>query len=187
MNSARNATASAMAQRQDRPDRRARPKCACPLHRRHVSCRHRRMSALEAPFSATGCSDIKVFQCAVRTSAASRLISEKKGERADQHHRGDRRGVGVAEFLEPDDDQQRRDLGYVGQVACNEDDRAVFTDRACEREREAVRSAGTIAGRMTRRIVVHTRVRPKSRTLPPAPSQDLPVPAGRCAPRRAGR
>ena len=45
--------------------------------------------------------------------------------------------AGVVVFLEPDDDQQRRDLGHVGQVAGDEDDRAVFADAAREGQREA--------------------------------------------------
>ena len=45
--------------------------------------------------------------------------------------------AGIVEFLQPDDDQQRRDLGHVGQVAGDEDDRAVFADGAREGQREA--------------------------------------------------
>ena len=50
---------------------------------------------------------------------------------------GDRRGRRVVELLEPDDDQQRRDLRHVGHVAGDEDDRAVFADGAREGQREA--------------------------------------------------
>ena len=45
--------------------------------------------------------------------------------------------AGIVEFLELDDDQQRRDLGDIGQVAGDEDDRAVFADGAREGQRKA--------------------------------------------------
>ena len=43
----------------------------------------------------------------------------------------------IVEFLQPDDDQQRRDLRHHRQVAGDEDHRAVFADAAGERERKA--------------------------------------------------
>ena len=45
--------------------------------------------------------------------------------------------AGIIVFLQPDDDQKRRDLRHVGQIAGDEDDRAVFADAAREGEREA--------------------------------------------------
>ena len=69
--------------------------------------------------------------------ALQRVDEEQQQERRDQHHGRDRGRVRVAEFLQPDDDQQRRDLRHVRQVAGDEDDRAVLADRAREREREA--------------------------------------------------
>ena len=60
-------------------------------------------------------------------------------------------GAGIVELLEPDDDQQRRDLGDVGHVAGDEDHRAVFADGAGEGEREAGQHAPAAArGRTTR-------------------------------------
>ena len=60
-------------------------------------------------------------------------------ERHHQHDEAERRGAGVVELLQLDDDQQRRDLGLHRQVAGDEDDRAVLADRARERHREAGR------------------------------------------------
>ena len=45
--------------------------------------------------------------------------------------------AGVVVLGQPDDDQQRRDLGDEGDVAGDEDHRAVFADGARERQREA--------------------------------------------------
>ena len=64
-------------------------------------------------------------------------MTSSMAKEIDQHDRGDRRGAGIVELLELDDDQQRRDLGDVRQVAGDEDDRAVFADGAREGEREA--------------------------------------------------
>ena len=45
--------------------------------------------------------------------------------------------AGIVEFGQADDDQERRDLRDEGDVAGDEDDRAVFADGAGERQREA--------------------------------------------------
>jgi hypothetical protein len=74
-----------------------------------------------------------------------------------QHDGGDGGGAGVVELLEPDDDQQRRDLGDEGHVAGDEDDRAVFTHGAREGEREAGEHGGSRAGSMTRPTVCSRR------------------------------
>src|SRR5690606_2176141 len=64
-------------------------------------------------------------------------VDEKEhGEGDRQHHRGDDGGAGIVELLEADDDQQRRDFRDEGDVAGDEDDRAVFTHRAGEGQRE---------------------------------------------------
>ena len=62
---------------------------------------------------------------------------EQHDEGDRQHDRGDHRGAGIVELLELDDDEQRRDLRDAGNVAGDEDDRAVFADAAREGEREA--------------------------------------------------
>src|SRR5690606_37166119 len=74
--------------------------------------------------------------CAVRVSAiaaAPALVPEQQrdevdrqqaGERRGQHQRGQRDRAVVVVFLQPDGDQQRRDLGLVGLVAGDEDHRA---------------------------------------------------------------
>ena len=64
-------------------------------------------------------------------------MSEDDDEGDEQHDGGDGRGAGVVELLEPDDDEERRDLRDEGNVAGDEDHRAVFADGAGERQREA--------------------------------------------------
>ena len=48
---------------------------------------------------------------APRVQACSSVDRQQHDERDRQHDRGDRRRAGVVEFLELDDDQQRRDFG----------------------------------------------------------------------------
>ena len=57
---------------------------------------------------------------------------EQHQEGHEQHDRADRGRPGIVELLKPDDDQERRDLGHVGQVAGDEDHRAVLADRPGE-------------------------------------------------------
>ncbi len=64
-------------------------------------------------------------------------MTQQDEERDRQHDDADRRGAGIVELLELDDDQQRRDLGHQRHVAGDEDDRAVLADRAGEGQREA--------------------------------------------------
>ena len=77
-----------------------------------------------------------------------------------QHDRRDRGGAGIVEFLQPDDDQQRRDLGDVGQVAGDEDDRAVFADGAREGQREAGEDGRRQAAAGCTRVMVWKRLAP---------------------------
>src|SRR5512132_1828190 len=77
-------------------------------------------------------------------SAAALLVptlqpvdDEQHAESGDQYDRSDRRSSGVVVLLELYDDQQRRDLRYHGQVAGDEDHRAVLAQAAGEGEREA--------------------------------------------------
>src|SRR5262245_61080159 len=62
---------------------------------------------------------------------------EQQRERADQHQRRDHGGARVVELFELDDDEERDDFRYARPVAGNEDHRAVFSDPARQREREA--------------------------------------------------
>src|SRR5262245_21731248 len=65
-------------------------------------------------------------------------IDEKDDDEGDAEHRGGDRGrLRVAEFLELDDDQERRDLRDEGNIAGDEDDRAVLAHGAGESEHEA--------------------------------------------------
>src|SRR5690606_29373688 len=91
--------------------------------------------------------DISVISStAIAVSPAAPGLNEVDGEQHregdDQHDRRDRRRACVVEFFQPDDDQKRRDLRHVGDVAGDEDHRAVFTDSACESEREARQHGG---------------------------------------------
>src|SRR5436190_5237537 len=54
-----------------------------------------------------------------------------------QHHETESGGARVVVFLEPEDDEQRSDLGLHVLVAGDEDDRSVFTHGAREGERES--------------------------------------------------
>src|SRR5262245_22925706 len=49
---------------------------------------------------------------------------EQDAERERQHDDRDRGGAGVVELLQLDDDEHRRDLRHVRQIAGDEDDRA---------------------------------------------------------------
>src|SRR6188768_3302518 len=59
---------------------------------------------------------------------------EEQREGDHQHDRGDDGGANIVEFLQADVDQQRRDLGDKGNIAGDEDDRAIFADGAGEGE-----------------------------------------------------
>src|SRR5207342_2673633 len=72
----------------------------------------------------------------MREQRRDRVDREQAHERRRQQQRGDRNGAVVVVFLQPDRDQQRRDLGLERQVAGDEDHRAVFAQAARERERE---------------------------------------------------
>ena len=85
-------------------------------------------------------SQVRPERCA--DQRCRRLIANRMTKRCGQHDDGDRGRVGVTEFLQADDDEERRDLGDVGQIAGDEDDRAVFPDRAGEGEREPCHQGG---------------------------------------------
>ncbi len=131
-------------------------------------------------------------QCAAGTRSCaqrcSRLTREDDDEGHDEHDHRDGGRVGITEFGQPDHDQERRDLGDVGQIARDEDHRAVFADGAREGEREA-REQGPASrlGRMTR-VMVSPAAGPRL----PGGLLDLGVeilraPAAPCAPRRGCR
>ena len=71
-----------------------------------------------------------------------RLIREDDGESDQQHGGGDCRRLRVVELLEPDDDEEGRDLRDEGNVSGDEDHRAVLADRARESQREAGEDGG---------------------------------------------
>ncbi len=92
----------------------------------------------------------------------------------------------VVVFLELDDDQQRRDLGDVGDVAGDEDHRAVFADAAREGEREA----GEQGRDERRQHDAQERSQPRAPSVAAASSSSGRAPrspAGPCARRTAGR
>src|SRR5688572_20663742 len=62
----------------------------------------------------------------VREQEWNRVDREQADERCRQQQGGDGNRAVVVVFLQPDRDQQRRDLGLVRQVAGDEDHRAVF-------------------------------------------------------------
>src|SRR4051812_41959706 len=64
----------------------------------------------------------------------NQIDCEQNKESNRQHDHGYRRGSGIVEFLEFDHDQHRCNLRDVRQIARDEDDRAVFTDRSRKRE-----------------------------------------------------
>src|SRR5262245_47690953 len=47
---------------------------------------------------------------------------EQHHERHSQHDRGDDRRTAIVELLELDDDEERRDFRYAGNIACDEND-----------------------------------------------------------------
>ena len=61
---------------------------------------------------------------------------EEDDERGRQHDETERCGAAVIELLQVDHDEQRRDLGFHRQVARDENDRSVLTERAREGEGE---------------------------------------------------
>ncbi|ABA49583.1 hypothetical protein BURPS1710b_2014 [Burkholderia pseudomallei 1710b] len=71
-----------------------------------------------------------------------RVDEEQHHERHDEHHDGERGGARVVVLLELRDDEQRRDFRFHRHVAGDEDHRAVFAERAREREREARQQRG---------------------------------------------
>ncbi len=73
---------------------------------------------------------------------------QKNDERQHQHCTGQCRGPGIVEFVEADHDQQGRNFRNVLQVAGNEDDRTVLSDRARERKRRTRQQGGRTVGRM---------------------------------------
>ena len=122
-----------------------------------------------------------------RLQAWIEIDDEQHGEGDDQHDRRDGRRAGIVEFLELDDDQQRRDLRHVGDVAGDEDHRAVFADGAREGEREAGEDR-----RQQRRQHHAADGLPAGRAERGGRLLDLALdllasPAARCARRRAGR
>ena len=68
--------------------------------------------------------------CALRGPRLQEIDREEDEERAYEHGEPDGGGARVVELFEPDDDQERRDLRDHRDVAGDEDDRAVFSDRA---------------------------------------------------------
>ena len=68
---------------------------------------------------------------------AQRPQQQQRAQRPHQHHKADRGGAGIIEFQQAGDDQQRGDLGLAGQIAGDEDHRAIFPQRAGEGEAEA--------------------------------------------------
>ena len=71
------------------------------------------------------------------SSFAARLISVRSVKDSASMTRRDDRGAAIVELLQPDDDEERRDLRHERQIAGHEDDRAVFADAAGEGERKA--------------------------------------------------
>src|SRR5690606_31843653 len=70
--------------------------------------------------------------CMAEPPAAPDLdqVDEKQhGEGDGEHDCGQRGCARIVELLQPDHDQKRRDLRYVGDVAGDEDDRPVFPHR----------------------------------------------------------
>src|SRR5579872_248333 len=63
--------------------------------------------------------------------------NEKAAKRDDQHRACENARASVVELLEPDNDQQRHDLGDAGHIAGNEDHRPIFADPPRESERLA--------------------------------------------------
>jgi len=62
---------------------------------------------------------------------------EEETERDQKHRRANRGGLRVAELFEPDDYEERGDLGIEGHVAGDEDHRSVFAHSAGKREGKA--------------------------------------------------
>ena len=96
--------------------------------------------------------------------------------------------AGVVELGQPDDDQERRDLRDEGDVAGDEDDRAVFADGAGERQREAGQERRQERREDDAEEGLPARWRRAWR--PPPPTSRLDVLQHRlhaCARRRAGR
>src|SRR6478735_4276470 len=76
--------------------------------------------------------------CAAPPLPDLKSIEEQQyAERDYEHHRGNGRCPYIIIFLEVRDDQERRDLRNIGQVAGNEDDRAIFAGAPGESEGEA--------------------------------------------------
>ena len=131
--------------------------------------------------------DDAISHSALRLQAWIRLMTSSISEGDGQHDRGDRGGAGIVEFLQPDDDQQRRDLRHVGQVAGDEDDRAVFADAAREGQREAGQEGRREGRQQDARRWSGSGWRRAWRRLPRPPGRSRPGPAAPCARRRAGR
>src|SRR5262245_22176528 len=72
-----------------------------------------------------------------RAPTLDQVDQQQREERQHQQHHRDRRRFAVREFLEPRDDQDRRDLRFERHVAADEHDGAVFADAARERESES--------------------------------------------------
>src|SRR5262245_34841175 len=109
------------------------------------------MSAMRTPTVSPVAAGVRtVAGCSASTAiaespAAPRLDhidDEQHREGNRQHHSRDDGRAGVVELLQPDHDQQRRDLGHERDVAGNEDDRSVFADGTCERKRSEERRVG---------------------------------------------
>ena len=112
---------------------------------------------------------------------------QQQHERHHQHHGGHRGRAGVVVLLELGDDDQRRDLRHHRQVAGDEDHRAVFADRARERQREARQQRRRQASAAPRAARSASGGRRGWRPPPRSRYRGPPAPAARCAPRTAGR
>ncbi len=68
--------------------------------------------------------------------------AEHQAERQHQHDHGDGGGAGIVVLLQFGNDHERRYFGFHRHVAGNENDRTVFSDRACECQRKACQQRG---------------------------------------------
>ncbi len=68
--------------------------------------------------------------------AFEQVDGDQQHEGDDEQHRREGHGPGVIVFLQPNDDEQRRDFRFVGLVAGDENDRTVLADLAGEGQGE---------------------------------------------------
>ena len=96
-------------------------------------------------------------------------------------------GAGIVELGQADDDQERRDLRDEGDVAGDEDDRAVFADGAGERQREAGQERRQQRREDDAEEGLAARGAERRGGLLDLAARGPPAPAAPCARRRAGR